>query len=545
MYLMPEYDVVIVGSGAGGGAVAYGLAVKGIKALVLEAGRRYNPYKDYPLERYDFESKGFPWDTSLSKFTFGRRQKLKEEFSHLFSWNKAYGRLNTTNYRQYLAYQHIKGVGGTTLQFSGEAHRLHPNAFKMHTLFGVGHDWPISYEDLAPYYDMAEEIIGVAGPESNPFKPGKYPYPLPPHPLSWATKSVKKGFTGLGLSLIEDSVAILSRPYKGRVPCNYCNGCHYGCPRKDKGSVDVTFLAEAESTGNCRIFENAFVYKVVMDKQNKVKGVLYYDASGKEHFAPLKILVLACGAVETPRLILNSNIANSNGQVGKNLMETLFWFSTSLHTEYIQSYRGIPRDSICWDFNDPLKNKDFIGGFKLNPSALDLIGPISYAHRLVEGCGDEHLENMQKVYWRAIGIKAVGEFFPNKDTFIDIDNNEKDRFGIPVARISAFLGENEIKLLGFMAKITREILKSAGINNLVEERSSFDYFYATHVFGTCKMGSNAEYSVVNKNCQSHEIGNLFIVDNSVFPSTGGGDGPSLTIEALGLRAADFIAEMMR
>jgi choline dehydrogenase-like flavoprotein len=547
---MAKHDVVVVGSGAGGGAVAYGLAAKGAKVLLLEIGKRYDPYNDSPMGDYDFEVQGFPEDKSLSKHSFGPAQKLTEKLADLRSWYRVVGRLNRTDRRAYTAYHHVKGVGGSTLHFQGEAHRLHPNAFKMRSRWGVGNDWPISYDDLAPYYDQAEDLIGVAGPASHPFKPGRYPYPLPPHPLSWASQLARKGFNKLGLKLTENSVAILSRAYSGRPNCNYCNGCSYGCPRKDKGSVDVTFIPAAEKTGNLTLVENACVHRIELDADHRVKGVLYYDGSfpgagaGAEQFVAAPILILSCGAVETPRLLLNSNVANANGQVGKDFMETLLWSSAALHPQDLRSYRGIPFDSICWDFNDPAKNRDFAGGVRFSPSGMGFLGPLGYAKKVVGGVGDEHLDQMQRVFGRAVAIKSVGEFLPNKDTFIDIDPGVKDRFGIPVARIQAFLGDNEISLLKHMAKVSRQVLEAMGADELIEEFSAYDLFSATHVFGTCKMGDDSQTSVTDKNCRTHEISNLYIADGSVMPSSGGGEGPSLTIEALGLRLADIIADTM-
>ena len=312
----------------------------------------------------------------------------------------------------------------------------------------------------------------------------------------------------------------------------------------------MTFIPAAEQTGNLTLVQNACVHRIELDKDHRVKGVVYYDASepgagagaGVEHFVAAPNLVLSCGAVETPRLLLNSNVANANGQVGKDFMETLFWSSAALHPQDLRSYRGIPFDSICWDFNDPAKNKEFVGGANFSPSSLGFLGPASYATKVVGGVGDGHLDEMQRVFGRALVIKAIGEFLPNKDSFIDVDPNVKDRFGIPVARIRSFLGANEIALLKHMAKISRQVLAATGADELVEEHSTYDLFSATHVFGTCKMGLDSQTSVTDQNCRTHEIENLYVADGSVMPSTGAGEAPSLTIEALGLRAADAIAD---
>jgi choline dehydrogenase-like flavoprotein len=541
-----KYDCIVIGSGAGGGPFAWRLASKGMNVLILEAGSRYDPYKDYPLNQTDWEAKTFPHRTRM-KHTFGESQTLDEKYSHLRSWNKASNKLNPSKQRRYLDYQHVVGVGGTTLHFQGEAHRLHPSAFRMKSLFGVAEDWPISYEDLEPYYAEVEKIVGVAGPEEIPSRPRSTSYPLPPHKLSFASQVIEKGCKKLGLSLVPNSVAILSNVYRDRPPCNYCNGCAWGCPRKDKGTVDVTFIPLAEKTGRCQILTNAFARRIEIEKKNgtkKARGVFYYDKDGKENFVEGDFIAVACGAVETPRLLLNSGI-NGNGLVGKNFMETVFYQVVAFHPERLDSYRGIPIDSVIWKWNEPNPKIGFQGGFRLFPTAGSAVGPVNYALRFHSGWGEEFVKEVEKWFGHAIAIGGIGEFLPNKDTFITINEKVKDEFGVPVARIQSFLGESELKILDFMSKTGKEILKASGAEEIVEEFSTYDFFNATHVFGTCRMGNDAEKSVVRPDLRSHEIENLLVTDASVFPSSGGGDAPSLTIEALSLRAADLLIKDLK
>lgn len=534
------YDAVVIGSGAGGGPCAYGLAIKGKKVLLLEAGPRYDPYEDYHLHKNDWEIQRFP-DREKGKYTFGKGQSLKEDLSHLRSRNKAHGLLNHSSFRKYVEYYNAKGVGGSTLKYQGEAHRFHPRAFKIKDIYGVGNDWPITYEDLAPYYETAEHIIGVAGPKVNPYHPRKNALPLPPHKLSYASQIVEKACSEMGLRLIPNTVAILSRAYDGRPNCNYCCGCSFGCPRKDKGSVDVTFIPKAEATGKCKIIEGAHVFRITV-KKAKVNGVLYYDSEGKEKAVSSKVVVVSCGAVETPRLLLNSEIANNSGQIGKNFMETLLWLSTALYSKRLDSYRGIPIDGEILNYLFPETEFPFVSGFRLFTTAGLAPGPLSFALSYVKGWGKEFKRKVERDFGHTLSVGGIGEFLPNKDTYISIDTKEKDRFGVPVAKIQAFLGENEIRLLNFMSAKCRDILKLSGTDEIIDDISSYDMFLATHVFGTCMMGKDPETSVVNPFCQSHDIPNLFIADGSVFPSSGGGSSPSLTISAIGLRVADYITK---
>ncbi len=542
-----RFDCIVIGSGAGGASFAWRLASRGMSVLILEAGGRYDPYKDYPLNLNDWETKTFPYRTRIDH-AFGATQELDDKHSDLKSWNIASNKLNRSNSRKYLEYQHVVGVGGTTLHFQGEAHRLNPSAFRMKTLFGAGEDWPIGYEDLEPYYGEVEKIVGVAGPKEIPYRKRSSPYPLPPHKLSYASQKIEKGCKKLGLELLPNSVAILSTAYRDTAPCNYCNGCVWGCPRKDKGSVDVTFIPLAEKSGRCRILTNAFAGRIEVEKKNGVKmakAVSYRDANGKEHSVEGRFIAIACGAVETPRLLLNSGI-NENGLVGKNFMETVSCQLVALHPERVDSFRGIPIDSIVWKWNEPDPKKlGFPGGFRLFPTAGTAAGPVNYALHFHNGWGEEFVKNMDKTFGHAIAIDGIGEFFPNKDTFVRISEEDKDEFGIPLAEIQSFLGDSEIKMMDFMTKTSKEILKASGAGDIVEQFSTYDFFSASHVFGTCRMGRDPERSVVGPSLMSHEVQNLVITDASVFPSSGGGDAPSLTIEALSLRAADLLIDNIK
>ncbi|MEW6146073.1 MAG: GMC family oxidoreductase [Thermodesulfobacteriota bacterium] len=536
-----KYDCLVVGSGPGGAPFAWKLASKGMNVLLLEAGPRYDPYKSYALDEDNWESKGFPEIRNI-RHTFGKKQPLDGQYENLRSWNKASGKLNPTKERRYLKYHQISGIGGTTLHYQGEAHRLNEDAFRMKSRYGVAVDWPIEYKDLEPYYAETEGILGVAGPDTIPGRPRSKPYPLKPHKLSYASKIVEKACRKQGIDLIPNSVAILSGVYRDAPPCNYCNGCVWGCPRKDKGSVDVTFIPLAEKTGTCEIIDNVYVTRIEIDNKlgkKRAVGVVYYDRGGKEHFVGGDYIAVACGAVETPRLLLNSDI-KGNGLVGKNFMETTFYEAVAMHPERLDSYRGIPIDSIIWKWNNPDPERGFPGGLRLFPTAGSALGPVNYSLRYFEGWGENYVKEIEKWFGHAISVGGIAEFFPNNDTFVTLDPKIKDQFGSPVAQIQSFLGEPELKSLEFISKKSKEILKASGAGDVVEEVSSYDFFSATHVFGTCRMGEDRETSVVNPSLRVHSIPNLLVTDASVFPTSGGGEAPSLTIEALSLRAADLL-----
>lgn len=544
---MTAPSVVVIGSGAGGAAFAWALCQAGVKVHILEAGPKYDPRADYRLALPDWEQQRFPEKVpTAGRQTHGPLQALEPRWEGLRSWNHLSGRLIESNRRAFGDYSHVVGVGGSTLHFTGEVHRLHPDAMRMRTRFGVAADWPLEYGDLEPYYLQAERLIGVAGPGDPGVRRRSAPYPQPPHPMSYASQRLAKGCAELGLSWTPNPVVSLSEPYDGRPSCNYCGGCTRGCPWLDKGTADITYIAKALATGHCTLDTECPVVRLELDTDDRVRAAVYADVAGNLHRIEADVFAVACGAVETPRLLLNSaspqapdGLANESGQVGKNFMETLFWTSSALHPEPLGSHRGLPSDSVCWDYNAPDAIPGVVGGcrFSAAMAEADLVGPINYAKRVVGGWGRAHKAQMREQFGRVLGINAIGESLPDPESFVGLDPQAKDYFGQRKARIHSHLSEPELQRLSFMAERARDILKAAGADKLIEEYGSYDAFNSTHVFGTCRMGTDPETSVVDAFCRSHRWRNLLVVDASVFPSSGGGESPSLTINALALRAA--------
>jgi choline dehydrogenase-like flavoprotein len=546
---MNRPEVVVIGSGAGGSAFAWRLASHGVKVLILEAGPRYSPHSDYHLASPAWERARFPHKVpTQGRQTHAQLQELTPEWDDLRSWNELSGRLVQGSERVFWAYSHVIGVGGSTLHYAGESHRLHPQAMRLRSRFGFGADWPFDYAALEPYYLQAERLIGVAGSAETGVRTRAAPYPLPAHALSFASQRLGRGCGALGLSWTPNPVAILSRVYDGRPPCNHCGGCGRGCPRLDKGTADITFIAKALATGHCTLQPESQVLQLETAADDRVKAAVYVDGDGKQHRIEAEAFAIACGAVETPRLLLNSadanapdGLANESGLVGQNFMETLYWTASALHPEPLGSHRGIPSDGICWDYNAPDAIPDVVGGcrFSTNMAEADLVGPINYAKRVVGGWGHAHKVRMREQFGRVLSVGAIGENLPDPGAYIDLDPWNRDTYGQPKARIHAHLAEMELKRLRFMAKTSRSILEAAGCQQLIEEYGAYDNVNATHVFGTCRMGAGSQDSVVDAACRSHRWRNLLVVDASVFPSSGGGESPSLTIYALALRAADL------
>jgi choline dehydrogenase-like flavoprotein len=553
------HDVIVVGSGAGGGAAAWRFATQGLRVLVLEAGPWFDPAQDYSLDKPDWERHGFPLKPgSQGRQTFAPLQKLEDRWRDIRSWDRALVDLPQPDQRQIsVGYSHVRGVGGSTLHYVGEAHRLHPRAMQLATQHGVGADWPLTYADLEPYYQVAEIITGVAGEHLGSLGPegadpsGRWrsaPYPLPPHTLCPASVQLGQGAQRLSWQWVRNPRAALSRPYDGRPPCNQCGGCARGCPRRDKGSVDQTFVPKAQATGRCEIRARATVTRLLHNRLRAVQGVEYVDEQGHKQQAMAKCVVLACGAVETPRLLLSNRstwapqgVGNDAGQVGKHFLETVYWMSTGLHPERLDSFAGLPADAICWDFNRPDAIPGVVGGMRLYAATLDndLMGPVAYATRVIKGWGARHKQVLRGALGRALSVGAVGESLPHPGSYIDLDPKEKDAQGIPLARIHSYVDDMACQRLQFMAQQCRALLKASGVSELISELGTYDTFGSTHVFGTCRMGQDPATSVLAGDSRVHGWDNLLVCDASAFPSSGGGESPSLTIQALAIRAADL------
>ncbi len=541
----PSWDVVVVGSGAGGAAAAYGLCARGLSVLMLEAGPRFDPATDYAQTATDWELHDFPEKSgSKAEIVIAPGEPLGAEEPLLASVSRGGGRQVDGGRRLMGEYQHVRGVGGSTLHFTGEAHRLHPDGMRMRSRFGVAADWPIDYAELEPHYVHAEELIGVAGPLAQGARWRSKPFPLPQHPLSYGARTLGKGAAALGLGWEANSRAALSKPYRDRPDCNHCGACHMGCMRGDKSSADVTFVAAALATGRCTLIPDSPVVRIETGPHDRVTSVLVGHADGSLRRVAAPHVVLAAGAVQTPRLLLASgNLANESGQVGRNFMETVAVTIVALHPEPQHARRGLPSDAICWDFNAPDAIPDVIGGCRFyNASAESgLMGLSTFARNAIPGWGRDHAREVRRTWGHALSVAAIGESLPNEIARVDIAPDRRDRFGVPLPRITARLGRADVPRLRFMSEKCREILTASGAAEIVACVTTWDIFAPTHVFGTCRMGADPANSVVDSRLRSHRWRNLWITDASVFPSSGGGEAPGLTIAALALRTAELIS----
>lgn len=540
-------EALVIGSGAGGAAAAYALARRGVDVLLAEAGPWYDPASDYRLDRENWETPFPAKMPTTGMYRMAELQNLGADVDDLRSWNHVSGRLVNGKRRQNMGYHHVIGVGGSTLHYTGEAHRINPRAMRMRTDFGVAADWPVTYNELEPYYIEAEDITGVAGPQRDLRCPRSKPFPQKPHRPSYAAQRIAEGMQRTGLTPVSNSVAILSAATNDRPACNGCGGCLRGCPLSDKGSADATFLPRALATGACRILDRTEVIEITSESKRRVSGVRVLH-KGEERFISAKHVILAAGAVHSPRLLLVSasseapgGLANGSGQVGRNFMETLFWTSAGIAQEDLASHRGRPVDIVAWDRNAPDAIPGVIGGCRFGPAMAesDLVGPVAYARRVVKGWGADHKTQMRATFGKALAVTGLCESLPHEKSRVSLAPG-RDRQGRRAALIHSHLDAMAVERIRFMSRTCRAILKATGAGDLFEEHGAVDLFNSTHVFGTCRMGTDARLSVVDAKLRSHAHENLYVMDASVFPSSGGGESPALTIQALALRA---VAEM--
>jgi len=521
-----KIDACIIGSGAGGGVVAKELGERGINVVVLEAGRRFDPLQDYSAARpnwelADRESMDLFRVPALEKITFGNKFKSRPIES--------------------------RGVGGGTVRYVAYAIRMRPDDFQVYTIDGVGMDWPITYEDLAPYYRKVEIELGVSGQAGDPWTPLVEPYPNPPFEFSYANKIIKRGCDKLGIKLWPAPMARLSRPFDRRPICVQCGLCLKGCMSGAKSSVDVTYIPKAEATSKVLVRPRNVATRIRIDAEGKAKSVIYFDKNGVEHEQKANIIIISAGSIHSPRLLLNSKskifpdgLANSSGLVGKYFMQHLNVNSAAIFPDRIDSFRGYSGGVTSQDFAKTASTNSFARGWR-NELNRGVQGPVGMAK--ISSSWGKHLKDyMRNNFGHVAGIFTGGEQLPDERNCIELDPEVKDDYGMPVPRITFEWRRNDRLMRAAMERNIKEILDAAGATETLYLRG--EPGKSAHNMGTCRMGKDSKTSVLNSFCQSHDVPNLFVIDGSCFV-TGGTANPSLTIQAIAVRASEYIVEQTK
>ncbi len=428
------------------------------------------------------------------------------------------------------------GVGGSTLHYTAYTPRAQPDDFRLRTEFGVGEDWPLAYADLEPYYDELEAFLGVSGPAPYPWGPARRAgYPLAPLPANGAARLMARGCEALGIRTAPGPNAALSAPrdqpgYGRRPACSNRGFCQAGCSTGAKASMDVTFVPAAEAAG-AEVRPGCFVTGFERDGAGRVAAVVY-DAGGVERRQRCRAVFVSAGAIETPRLLLLHGLANASGQVGRNFMAHTGLQLWGRFDEDVRPYKGIPGALISEDTHRPA-DADFAGGYLLQSIG---VMPVTYASQLARGRGlwGGALRDHMRGYNHTAGINILGDCLPHPGNCVEL-SDELDGRGLPKPRVTFTNGENERRMTAHAERVMRAVWAAAGARNV------WAYPRNAHIIGTCRMGADAGSAVVDADGRAFDVPNLYVSDNSTFPSALAVN-PALTIMALALRTADRFLE---
>jgi choline dehydrogenase-like flavoprotein len=535
-----EVDVCVVGAGAGGLVAATEIAERGFRVVVLERGpciRR----EAFLEDEIAVKRRGQLWPT------------VEEEPR---TWRPSPDVQAETLPIGVQLFANAMCVGGGTVHYSGLSWRFHESDFRVLSEEGPVDgaslaDWPIDYAEMEPWYERAEWEIGVSGRGwANPYDPPRRrDYPLPPVARTSAGAILERGARALGLHPFPTPLAILSQPYRGRPACTnkgFCSG--YGCPVGAKSSTLEALLPRALASGRCELRSGAFASRVELDRRGRASGVVYADGRGGEILQPARLVLLAAGGVETPRLLLLSasrghpdGLANGSGLVGANFMQHAPGATVvATFPEPLDGHKGASPTRAVHDYYATDSRRGFIRGGYFHPRAHGG-DPIELALRPVHGTtwGAAHKASMRRTWDHYLYSHVTAESLPVESNRVDLDPVVRDRFGLPVARITHTAHPNDVRLSTFLADRSADVFRAAGATEVIVPAPGVRKLH-NHQMGTCRMGEDAARSVVDRWCRAHEVPNLYVVDSSVFV-TSAGLNPALTIQANAYRVADHIA----
>jgi choline dehydrogenase-like flavoprotein len=553
------YDVCVVGSGAGGGMAAKILTEAGLTVAMLEAGPPVNPEKDFKM---------FTWPYELPHRGAGVGGLATANFSEFLAPNGAW----TIEGEPYTAapggsFQWFRSriVGGRTNHWGRIALRFSPIDFKSYTRDGLGTDWPITYEDIAPYYDKVEGYIGVFGTKENVSSAPDGVFLPPPKPRC-TELIVKKTCDHLNIICIPSRLAILTRALNGRAPCHYCGQCGRGCITGSNFSSSQVLIPPAMQTGKLTLITGAMAREVLVGKDGKAQGISYIDkATGTEKRISARAVVLAASSCESSRLLLNSKsagfpdgLANSSGAVGRYLVDSV----GSHGTGYFPQLERMPRHNHdgtggmhmyvpWWKFD---RKNDFPRGYHIElygGQDMPDVGMFGGLCDREEGYGLGLKQRARQTYGTMIGFAGRGEMIPNPDSYCEIDPDVVDQWGIPALRFHFKWSEYELRQAKDMQETFRSIVESAGGEYRTKTEIDGPYPYGImeggriiHEVGTARMGADPKTSVLNGYCQAHDVNNLFVMDGAPLV-TNPDKNPTLTIMALAWRASEYLADQAK
>ncbi len=553
------YDAVIVGSGAGGGMAAYVLTQAGAKCLLLEAGSWYDTAKESTMLKwnYDLPRRGMPTPDK----PFG------ETDACVGGWRipgEPYTQATGTDWMWWRG----RMLGGRTNHWGRISLRMGPYDFKPYSRDGKGFDWPITYDDLAPYYDKTEELIGVFGSAENIENTPDGKFLPPPKPRCYELV-IQGASRKLGIPCVASRLSILTQPLNGRPACHYCGQCGRSCGTSSNFSSPTVLIPPATATGNLEVRCDAMAREVLVDREGLATGVSYIDKkTRKEVQVRGKIVVLAASACETARLMLNSRspqhpngLCNASGLVGKYLMDTVGTdgggFVPSLEDLPAHNCDGVGGMHVYmpwWNYDKQLRNQlPFargyhieLGGGRSMPSPGDFDGSEQFTGG---GYGVELKRNIRKIYGSFLGFACRGEMIPNSDSYCEIDKDTVDQWGIPVLKFHFKWTQDEILMARHAQETFRELILAMDGEVLQSSGAESNWGISRggeiiHEVGTTQMGDDRGKSVLNPYCQGWDCKNLFVTDGAPFVSNAD-KNPTLSIMALAWRTSEHAAEEVK
>jgi choline dehydrogenase-like flavoprotein len=504
-------DVCIVGCGAAGSVLAKELAEAGWSVVVLEAGDWLSTDDD--LRQDELEMLGrFDWDD--------RR------------WLDGNEPLELGHRRD------GRGVGGGTLHYGAVALRLWPEDFERRSRDGVGEDWPISYEEIAPYYERVERELMLSGPETMPWGPKRTAYPQPPHQTTARDHLVAEGMAKLGIEWVPTPLAILTGRHEGRSPCMNYGYCQWGCKSRAKSSMHVSYVPKAVLAG-AEIRANARAVQLELGAGDEITGVVYVQ-EGSQHRQTADVVVLSAFCIENPRLLLHSatngfpdGLANSSGAVGRYLLAHIADSHLGRFEEPVHMWSTAPGTLLSQHHYGTQRGRGFVGGWSWMTANLY---PAEFAETLArggEGMWGERFVRYLEQYPHFMVLGTEGECLPSAENRVTL-SDEVDEYGVPRPQVTFNFGDNERAMREEAHRLGRQILEGGGaVEVLISEGND-------HTMGGCRMGDDSSSSVVDRNLKAHDHPNLYICDASVFVTPGGAQ-PSQTIMALATRLAEHLS----
>lgn len=539
--LTEEVDFVIVGSGSAGGILAKELATAGFSTVVLEQGpfREAKDFTHDELEVFILNGLGGgPEAAGEQTFRMSESEEAQVARNRPSAW-------------------YAKGVGGASVHFTGNFWRLREIDFVERSALGAVEgtnfaDWPITYDELEPYYTRVDWEIGVSGAPGPFDSPRSRPFPMPPMPIKSSGALLAKGAEAIGFHAQPAPLAILSQPHNGRAACINCGYCMgYGCEVGAKSSTLAAMIPAAMATGNCEIRAGCTVYNVATGDDGRVTEVEYIDRDGNQRGQKARAVVLAANGAETPRLMLMSandrypdGLANSSGFVGRNLMFNAHAEVTGVFEHPLNDYKGVQVTRIVHDLYESDPKRGFYGGGGYDARPFLSATPIAYSMigQKPDGpqWGAEFKDQLAHNFTRNMSILVNATSLALDSNNVTLDPTHKDRFGRPAMRITYRDHDDDLANANYMLGFAEQMMEAAGAVDQWSYESEHQNGGA-HLLGTCRMGGDPATSVVDKFHRSHDIPNLFICDGSSMVTSGRGQ-PTMTIMALAFRAAEHIAK---